>query len=208
MTRPIAGALFFFGAGLVGLVGCGHGRHDDAASSSPVATSSQPANLEIPQDISLPTRSPGATSAIELPTRKPPTPCTIELSLTSDLFFEFNSAVVAPNRAAELVAFVEATIADNPDRRLVRVDVAGYASQEGDEEWNQTLSSDRAATAAGVLAGIAAVDDVPINHVGMGETDQFGPGLDEASLRLNRRVLVDLHFNGCPLPAPPTRTTP
>ena len=75
------------------------------------------------------------------------------------------------------------------------VDVIGWASVDGDNDTvNLPLSAARAAVARSVIEPIVG-SGVQITDRGGGETDEFQPGLDEASLAANRVVQLFLTFD-------------
>lgn len=109
------------------------------------------------------------------------------ISLSSDILFDFDSSTVkdaAKTRIRELVA-------DIPDG--ARIEVHGHTDSKGDDDYNQSLSEDRAQAVADVISDERS--DVELDVEGYGETQPVAPnesrGEDDPDGRAeNRRVEI------------------
>jgi outer membrane protein OmpA-like peptidoglycan-associated protein len=131
---------------------------------------------------------------MSLPPRSSPTPPK-PIVIPSHVLFDFDSAVVTPAGEEALVL----TLGDRPQRADLSqgVRVVGHTDARGSEEYNQTLSENRARAVAQVLerrfprlTGAIAVE-------GHGEREPVAPndinGQDNPEgRRLNRRVVVEM----------------
>ncbi len=103
--------------------------------------------------------------------------------------FKFISFKVASHEltgeAKDLLDEAVKVFKDNPG---LRVDLKGWASKEGDEAYNLSLSKNRARSVQGYMKskGIGSSQIVGVD--GYGETEQFAAGNSEEKLKQNRRV--------------------
>lgn len=105
--------------------------------------------------------------------------------LPSTLLFAFDDAALRPEAAQELAAVVEVV-------RRVRareILVAGYTSSEGDDPYNQALSTRRAEAIKAALVR-AGVDPGTITAQGYGEQAPVASNDTSEGREANRRVLV------------------
>jgi outer membrane protein OmpA-like peptidoglycan-associated protein len=197
----------------VTMIGCTSAT-EDAATTDPGSTTTTPTSTgviaigefptSIPTDFDFPVFTPEPFGHAQRPPEPPADPCTVAFDVPTELAFAQSSDAISDAAANDIRTFVQLSIDGNPGRRVVRVDATGYASLEGSADFNLTLAGSRANAVISELRGVPALAEVPMNPVPFGETDQFGAGTDEASLALNRKVAVLIHFEGCPLPATPT----
>jgi outer membrane protein OmpA-like peptidoglycan-associated protein len=113
------------------------------------------------------------------------------------VLFSLGSAVMTPAGIAAVSTFVARWNAAGANKP-VRVD--GYASTDGSDSTNWTLSCDRALMVEAELmaptGGGAGVPFGQLSHFAQGETSEFG-----ASLPLNRRATISSDITAPPLPA-------
>ncbi len=128
---------------------------------------------------------------------KPPE-CAVEATIEADtLGFEKNSWVISADGTALINAFVTSLLEANPGRLPERIESKGFASSDGGEEFNLQLSQHRSDAAAGVLASIPALVDVPMTSVGFGEASPIADNGTEEGRIQNRRVEMYFVFGGC-----------
>ena len=112
-------------------------------------------------------------------------PCVLEVTATNRAVpFEWNSASVTPEgrRVLKLLAEELAGVDE--------VSIVGHTSTEGDRDWNQTLSEQRAAAVKAVLAELLG-DGPVLNDTGRGELEPVQePDEAEWQRELNRRVVI------------------
>lgn len=113
------------------------------------------------------------------------------ISLSSDILFDFGESTIG-DRAEDTIAEL---VADVPDGQTVQVH--GHTDSIGPEDFNQTLSEDRAATVAEVIE--RAQPDLELEVEGFGMHEPTEPnvvnGEDNPEGRaLNRRV--EIRFEG------------
>ncbi len=111
----------------------------------------------------------------------------IYLIMPSDVTFATNSASVTGSFMPVLVD-VAATLNRYPQ---TAISVEGHADKRGDDQYNMTLSRQRAENVANVLAR-QAVDPARLNIVGFGETRPVDPGDNAAAYERNRRVEIKI----------------
>ncbi|OGR98546.1 MAG: hypothetical protein A2016_00465 [Elusimicrobia bacterium GWF2_62_30] len=131
---------------------------------------------------------PAAAAAPKAAVVPAPKPVVVKEFLLEDSFFDFDSSELRPEGMEALMENVQ-ILKDNPD---TMVDVAGYASRRGTEEYNQKLSERRAAAVADFFLK-AGIEPVRITSIGYGETR---PAMYEATsekdteaARANKRVV-------------------
>lgn len=78
------------------------------------------------------------------------------------------------------------------------LEVRGYASAEGDAEYNLVLSQERANAVGDLLASIPALAAVQMSApAGYGEANPVGDNETEEGRKTNRRVEMLFYFQGC-----------
>lgn len=113
------------------------------------------------------------------------------LSVTSDVLFDFDSSDITDDGEAVLRSAAD-TLRDTAGGQ--EVVIVGHTDDQGEEDYNQTLSEERAAAVEEVLAGDLADDDVTFTTEGRGETDPLVPNADaggtpiDDNRKQNRRV--------------------
>lgn len=113
------------------------------------------------------------------------------ISLSSDILFEFGESTI-DDRAEDTIAEL---VADVPDGATVQVH--GHTDSIGPEDFNQTLSEDRAATVADVIERARPELELEVEGFGMHEPVEPNEvnGEDSPEGRaLNRRV--EIRFAG------------
>lgn len=113
------------------------------------------------------------------------------VSLSSDILFEFGKAEVADTAAAR----IRELAADVPQNATVQV--TGHTDSIGEDDFNQELSQERAATVAQIIEEDRP--DLTLDVEGLGETDPVEPnekdGEDNPGGRAaNRRV--EIRYDG------------
>lgn len=151
--------------------------------------------MSTPQTLNIPLIEPRGLEGVAV--RIPPeAPCTIEASIADEtLGFARDSSVLSPAGRALLQTFVTAILRNA--RHLEQIDLAGFASAEGEVSYNLPLSQSRADAVGTVLASIPELHQLPIRAVGMGEKDPVGDNGTEDGREANRRVELSFHFTGC-----------
>ena len=109
----------------------------------------------------------------------------IALTMPSRITFDVNSATVKSAFKASL-SDVAATLVQNPK---TAVDVIGHASSDGDNDYNQRLSEQRALSVKNYLTG-QGLQPVRINSYGMGETQPIADNSTREGREANRRVEI------------------
>lgn len=112
-------------------------------------------------------------------------PCVLEVTATNRAVpFEWNSATITPEGRRVLGLLAEELAG------VEEVSVVGHTSTEGDRDWNQTLSEQRAAAVKVVLAELLG-DGPVLNGTGRGELEPVQePDETEWQRELNRRVVI------------------
>ncbi len=112
-----------------------------------------------------------------------------------DSYFDFDSAALRPQGMAALNENIQ-LLADNPKRQ---VEVAGYTSIRGTEEYNQLLSERRAAAVSDYLIA-EGIDPDRISIVGYGEMrpaveekSASAANMDSAAAKANMRVVLTVY---------------
>jgi OOP family OmpA-OmpF porin len=125
----------------------------------------------------------------EEPPPPPPPPPVVEvvgkeIKISEQIKFTYNSAVIEKGSDA-LLATIAKVLTDNP--QILRVRVEGHTDDQGTDEYNQTLSEQRAQAVVDwlVKTGIAKSR---LHATGMGRKLPLDPGKTEAARANNRRV--------------------
>lgn len=109
----------------------------------------------------------------------PPPPMDVDMK---DIFFDFDRSNIRADAEPILQENAE-MLMNNPDLTIV---IEGYADLRGSVQYNIGLAQRRADAAKAYLVNLG-VDESRIEAIGIGETEQFGAGTDEAAYQLNRR---------------------
>ncbi|MEW6145608.1 MAG: OmpA family protein [Thermodesulfobacteriota bacterium] len=104
---------------------------------------------------------------------------------TVDVFFNLNEHGVGPGDEAGLDDYVKA-LKNDPGLVIV---IDGYSDITGEEQYNLNLSRLRAEAVREFYIG-RGIEPSRIKTRGNGKTDKFDSGIDEESLKRNRRVRV------------------
>jgi outer membrane protein OmpA-like peptidoglycan-associated protein len=152
-------------------------------------------------------RAPSFVQGLGRPTSAPPAlPCTIATSspsgFVSQVNFQHDSAAITPGMRATLEAFVASWHAQ-PGAPQIRLD--GYASTEGAQAHNLTLSCSRAMAVKAILIAPTSTGSpgIPVGAIDVythGATTEFSGGLPG-----NRLVTISV---ATPLPSPTPEPTP
>lgn len=117
---------------------------------------------------------------------------TVEVVLSTDVLFDFDSAELTPDAASRVAALVT----DIEEQAAAgSVAVTGYTDDVGEEDYNQTLSEQRAEAVRAALAEAMTRSDLTFEVQGRGENDPVAPnqieGRDNPDGRArNRRVTI------------------
>lgn len=200
-TRLTQTVLLAAGAALLGACGNDPGPTTEAVTSRTPQTTGA-VSLEIPvstpRTLDIPLRPPPTLERVEVEIR-PEEPCTLEARIENDtLGFEKDSHHISDDGKALIRKFVQLLLDANPGSTPARIELLGYASSEGDESYNLTLSRNRAHAGRELLASIPELAGVPIAAEGRGEADPIGDNSTEEGRRMNRRVEIYFQFPGCP----------
>lgn len=95
----------------------------------------------------------------------------IELTMPSGITFDVNSSTIQPSFYSPLND-VAATLVEFPS---TAVDIIGHASADGPDDYNMTLSQQRAGAVQTYLVG-QGVNSVRVSAYGLGETQPTGQG--------------------------------
>lgn len=109
----------------------------------------------------------------------------IAVTFESGLLYPFNSTDLLPAGRDNLRNLAE-SLREYPETELL---IVGHTDAVGSDAYNQTLSQNRAAAAANVLASYGVPRD-RIQTAGRGETEPVSSNDDETGRQLNRRVEV------------------
>ena len=121
-----------------------------------------------------------------------------QIKILEKVQFEFGKAVIKPD-SFDLLNQVAAVIVTNPD--VGRVEVAGHTDNKGSDEFNQTLSEDRANSVREYLVAHGVAAERLISK-GYGETRPLDTNKTEAGREVNRRVEFNL-IDQVEEPSPP-----
>ncbi|MEZ5997437.1 MAG: OmpA family protein [Hyphomonas sp.] len=111
----------------------------------------------------------------------------IALTMPSNITFDVNSSTIKPGFYKSLND-VATTLVEYPS---TAVDIIGHASSDGPDDYNMTLSQQRAASVRTYLSG-QGVDPVRMVATGMGETQPIADNSTQAGREANRRVEIIL----------------
>lgn len=104
---------------------------------------------------------------------------------TRGLLFDFNSARLRPESTPTLNEILR-TLNNNPEVRLA---IEGHTDSSGEEDYNLTLSEQRAQSVVEYLVD-QGVDEGRLTPVGRGEVEPVGDNDTEAGRQQNRRVVL------------------
>ena len=112
----------------------------------------------------------------------------IQLRLSSELLFERNSTAI---KAAGIQKLDElaAVMRDHPDNTMI---IKGYASDEGDEIYNKTLSRRRADSVADILVA-SRVNPARLTAIGLGTSNPIASNKSLEGRIRNRRVEIEIY---------------
>ncbi|MEQ9619916.1 MAG: OmpA family protein [Deltaproteobacteria bacterium] len=116
-----------------------------------------------------------------------------------DIYFDSNEDDFPPADEEALKLKID-ELKNNPGLDIV---VEGYSDITGEAEYNLGLSERRAQSVKRVLID-RGIESGRITASGRGKTDKFAGGLDEQSLRENRRVRIIIQTDQPVLPTPVT----
>lgn len=114
----------------------------------------------------------------------------------ADVLFDFDAHDLRADAVPTLQAIADLIAADHPDAAIT---VEGHTDDEGDTDYNQTLSEQRARAVADWLSGTGGIAADRITTVGYGETAPVAPNANEdgsdneAGRAANRRVVITVH---------------
>lgn len=109
----------------------------------------------------------------------------IALTMPSGITFDVNSAAIKGDFYGPLDE-VSTTLIEYSS---TAVDVVGHASSDGPDDYNQTLSEQRASSVQSYLVN-SGVQSVRLQAVGMGETQPIADNSTQAGRIANRRVEI------------------
>lgn len=114
-----------------------------------------------------------------------------ELSLPADVLFDVDSSELDGDAEAVLDGAIDTLRTTAQGQEVV---IAGHTDDQGEEDYNQTLSEERAETVRDYIEPKLADDGISFTTEGFGETDPLVPNLtadgdpNEDNRALNRRV--------------------
>jgi OmpA-OmpF porin, OOP family len=115
-------------------------------------------------------------------------PATVSLgcgSIIHGIHFDFDSAAIRPDSAPVLVTLFKGLSSD----RSAAIVIEGHTSNEGTNDYNQSLSERRAQAIVDDLVK-RGIEPKRLKAAGLGETRPIAPNADESGRELNRRVEV------------------
>jgi hypothetical protein len=115
---------------------------------------------------------------------------------STDVFFNLNEHGIQPDNASGLNDYV-AVLKNDPGLVIV---VDGYSDITGEDQYNLNLSRLRAEAVKEYYVS-HGIESERIKSHGNGKTDKFDSGIDEESLKRNRRVRVTIEPSSRPKPA-------
>ncbi len=127
--------------------------------------------------------------AVEAPPPPPAKPKRVEIKLdrieiTEKIQFDLDQATIKPE-SHDLLDEITKVFIDNP--QIKKVDIIGHTSDEGADNYNKTLSEQRAKAVVAYLTshGVAAAR---LTSKGMGESQPIGDNKTQDGKEMNRRV--------------------
>lgn len=121
---------------------------------------------------------------------EPKTPPKSDTLIIPDVLFHFNSSKLNPAFAARLDSLGRKI----KNIRFSRLVIAGHTDDRGTEEYNITLSSDRAVTIRNYLADKFQLDRNLLETIGYGETQPRESNATAAGRQQNRRVELIIFY--------------
>lgn len=109
----------------------------------------------------------------------------IEVTFDSGILFDFNSYALRPE-AREHLSSLAASLNEYPESEVL---VVGHTDSSGSDEYNQTLSENRA-NAAGAFLIRSGVSPSRVKMMGLGETEPVASNDTPDGMQQNRRVEV------------------
>jgi outer membrane protein OmpA-like peptidoglycan-associated protein len=109
----------------------------------------------------------------------------IEVTFDSGILFDFDSYALRPEAREHLTAFA-ASLNEYPESEVL---IVGHTDSSGSDQYNQTLSENRA-NAAGAFLIRAGVAPSRVKMMGLGETEPVASNDTEEGMQQNRRVEV------------------
>jgi outer membrane protein OmpA-like peptidoglycan-associated protein len=103
--------------------------------------------------------------------------------ILKNIFFEFDSYVLKDESMIELDKLIQ-FLETYP---TVKIEISGYTDNIGSDEYNITLSQQRAAAVAEYLMN-SSIDDGRISHAGYGSSKPLTSNDSEEGRALNRRT--------------------
>lgn len=124
--------------------------------------------------------------------------CAVEATIKNDtLGFKKSSWVISADGVALINTFVTGLLKANPGRLPERIETMGFASSDGETEFNLQLSQHRSDAAVAVLSSTPALGAVPITSAGFGEAFPIADNSTEEGRMQNRRVEMYFVYAGC-----------
>lgn len=109
----------------------------------------------------------------------------IQVTFDSGILFDFDSYALRPE-AREHLTNLAASLNEYPESELL---IVGHTDSSGAEDYNQTLSENRAEAAGSYLMRIGVLPS-RVRTMGLGETEPVGANDTEDGMQQNRRVEV------------------
>ena len=102
----------------------------------------------------------------------------------SRIYFPANSAQIIGRKTQEVLQEIKDVLIENPKGNII---IEGYASSDGDEDYNIDLSMRRAEAVMEYLIGLG-ISPVRLELEGYGESDPVGDNSEPKGRAINRRV--------------------
>ncbi len=109
----------------------------------------------------------------------------IQVTFDSGILFDFDSYALRPQAREHLTNFA-ASLNEYPESEVL---IVGHTDSSGSDQYNQTLSENRA-NAAGSFLIRAGVAPSRVKMMGLGETEPVAPNETPDGMQQNRRVEV------------------
>jgi len=107
-----------------------------------------------------------------------------DIKILDKVYFEYDSATIK-EESYDILDAVAATVNGNP--QITLIEVSGHADERGDDDYNQRLTADRAASVVTYLVK-KGVKATKLLSAGFGEYCPMDKGHNEAAWEKNRRV--------------------
>ncbi|MEK3935897.1 OmpA family protein [Sporosarcina sp. FSL W7-1349] len=110
----------------------------------------------------------------------------ITVEVPSDLLFDFDQS----DLKSKVTGILDQVSVELNEYEGARVFIAGHTDSQGEDNYNQTLSEERAANVANYLSGLVNTEHVQFEVAGYGQTKPVASNDTEEGRAQNRRVEI------------------